>query len=258
MDNRRIYKNPPIEQAICEFRFEPGMEWNLIIPGKLHIALSEAYPNARQQTVVEFGVEVRDGKPSELRHGEGLGNVQLVNQDDNRTVDVGVDFLSISMMRPYQNPDNPDKSGWDEFKYRIKNALHEYWGVAQPRGVKRIGVRYINKIVVPNNTANVTEYLKCIFPDLSELSGLSGQVNGYVSRTEFSYEDGVGLILSQGKLPNPANASEFILDIDVVWRSESVIGQSEALRKVEDLRDRERVAFESSITDEARGLFDDD
>lgn len=257
MENRRIYKNPPIEQAICEFRFEPGMEWNLIIPGKFHIALNEAYPKTRQQTVVEFGLEVRDGKPFELRHGEGLGNVQLVNENDNRTVDVGVDFLSISMMRPYQSPDNP-KSGWDEFKHRIKEALHEYWGVAQPMGVKRIGVRYINRIIVPDKTANVTEYLKCIFPDLSELSGLSGQVNGYISRTEFSYEDGVGLVLSQGKLPNQTTASEFILDIDVVWRSENIIGQDDALRKVEDLRDRERTAFESSITDEARGLFDGD
>lgn len=35
MDTRRRYRNPPIEEALCEFYFDPSEEWDLTIPGKL-------------------------------------------------------------------------------------------------------------------------------------------------------------------------------------------------------------------------------
>jgi hypothetical protein len=39
---RRQYKNPPIEEALAEFRFVPRQEWDLTIPGKIH-----QHPNIR-------------------------------------------------------------------------------------------------------------------------------------------------------------------------------------------------------------------
>ena len=43
MQERRRYRNPPIEEALCEFRFKPGRDWDLTIPGKLQAAIGEEY-----------------------------------------------------------------------------------------------------------------------------------------------------------------------------------------------------------------------
>ena len=40
MQGRRRYRNPPIEEALCEFYFDPSEEWDLTIPGKLHTSLA--------------------------------------------------------------------------------------------------------------------------------------------------------------------------------------------------------------------------
>ena len=254
MSKRRRYKNPPIEEALCEFRFEPGREWDLTIPGKLQTELGEEYSGKpRQGRVVEVELDTQKGDSPNLRYREGFAKVQLVTEDDKRMVGVGQDVLSIHMFRPYQNPSDPESSGWDEFKPRILTALAAYKKVSEPVGVRRIGIRYINKIVVPEKKVEVEEYLKCALP---VVSGLPDRLNNFMSRVDYAYEDGVHLVLSQGLTDAPPDHIGFLLDLDIIWESLESIPLEEALEKTEDLRVREREAFETVITDKARELFD--
>ena len=254
MSKRRRYKNPPIEEALCEFRFEPGKEWDLTIPGKLQTELGKEYSGKpRQGRVVEVELDAQKGDSPNLRYREGFAKVQLVTEDDKRMVGVGQDVLSIHMLRPYQNPSNPEASGWDEFKPRILTALGAYKKVSEPVGVRRIGIRYINKIVVPGKRVKVEEYLKCALP---VVSGLPDRLNNFMSRVDYAYEDGVNFVLSQGLTSAPTDHIGFLLDLDVIWESPESIPLEEALEKTEDLRVREREAFETVITDKARELFD--
>ncbi len=41
MNQRRRYRNPPIEEALCEFRYPPGQEWDLTIPCKFYLRLGD-------------------------------------------------------------------------------------------------------------------------------------------------------------------------------------------------------------------------
>lgn len=41
--SRRKYKNPPIVEALCEFRFVPSDEWNLTVPGLIFQELKHVY-----------------------------------------------------------------------------------------------------------------------------------------------------------------------------------------------------------------------
>ncbi len=247
------YRNPPIEEAICEFRFKPGPDWNLTIPGKLQTKLGDKYSGKPQQrTVVEVGLEIQAGQPSELRHGERLGMVQLVTEDGKRMVGVGPDILSITMLRPYHDACRPGGSGWEEFQRRIADALDAYWSVAEPIGVFRIGIRYINKIVVPQGTVTVDSYLRCALPSVS---GLPDQLNNFISRVDYAYGDGVRLVLSQGSIDVKPDHVDLLLDLDVIWENSRPVTRNEAIAKAENLRNRERTAFETVITDEARELF---
>ncbi|MDE0511645.1 MAG: TIGR04255 family protein [Gammaproteobacteria bacterium] len=251
MEQRRRYKNPPIEEAICEFHFSPGQEWDFTIPGKLHTELSGDYAGKPQeQKVVQVGLETQGGKPPNLRYGEGLAKVKLVTEDGKRMIGVGPDVLSIHILRPYQYTID---GGWDEFYPRIKTAVAAYWKVSEPRAVSRIGIRYINKIVIPQKTVKVEDYLECALPNIS---GLPDHIGSFMSRVEYNYQDNVQLIILQGSIETPPNTVGFLLDLDVIWQDAEPIKREDALTKVNELREREREAFEAVITDKARDLFD--
>ena len=256
MQQRRRYRNPPIEEALCEFRFKPGQAWDLTIPGKLQAALGEEYVGKPQeQRVVQVGLQVQGDKPSNLQLGEGLARVQLVTGDGKRMVGVGHDVLSIHMLRPYQDLREPERGGWEEFRPRIETALETYSEVAHPMGVLRVGIRYINKIVIPEGKVEVEEYLKCALP---VVNGLPDDLTNFMSRVDYTYGDDVRIVLSQGSIDAPPDYVSFLLDLDVIWENPQAVDRDLALKIVNDLRDRERVAFEAVITDKARESFDAD
>ena len=254
MSKRRRYKNPPIEEALCEFRFEPGMGWDPTIPGKLQVELGNEYTGKpRQERLVEVELGSKEGSPPNLRLHEGLEKVQLVKENGKRMVGIGPDILSIHMLHPYQDTSNPQASGWDEFEPRISAALAAYRSISEPTGVRRIGVRYINKIIIPQKSVRIEDYLRCALPDIS---GLPDRLNNFMSRIDCVYEDGVHLVLSQGPVNAPLDHVAFLLDLDVIWESSEPLALDKALERVNDLRVREREAFETVITDKARELFD--
>lgn len=255
MEDRRRYKNPPIEEALCEFKFEPSVEWDYTIPGKLHTRLLEDYPGKPQwQKLLEFSWPIAGRQPASMSRNDEFGRVQLLTQDAKRIVGVGPDVLSIHMLRPYQDPRQPDRSGWDEFYPRLEKALTSYWEIAEPKGVNQIGIRYINKIVIPG-PVDIEEYLRC---SPREIEGLPDNIRGFFSRIEYIYDDETYLALSQGSVDAPYNDVALLLDLDVIWEPIEVATQEYSMTKTQALRSLEREAFESVITDKARELFDAD
>ena len=253
---RRQYRNPPIDEAVCEFHFLPGPDWDLTIPGKLQAALGSDYGGKPQhQQVVNLGLEFKPDEPSSLSYGQELSKVLLFRDDEKRAVGVGRDALSIHMLRPYQDPETPEKRGWDEFRPRIRTALETYWKVAEPRGVRRISIRYINRIVIPEPVVRIEDYLRCAAPSVQ---GLPEDVNSYMSRTDYLWEEGTRLVLAQGSILSESERIGFLLDINAYWETQAGVGQADAMARTDRLRDIEREAFENVITDAARELFDAD
>lgn len=256
------YKNPPIEEAICEFRFAPSRDWDLTIPGKLHHQIIDEYGGQpKELRVLETTVKTgSDSEAAEIQHRAEIGKLLLVNNEGTRMVGVGPDVMSVHMLRPYQNSAAPETSGWDEFRPRIEKAIKAYWGVANPRGVSRIGVRYINKLVVPKQKEGIKRSLKklveCTPPDIH---GFPGMMDNLASRFEYTCPDNMKLALSQ-HLANAENDQfEFFLDIDVAWNTtDEPIDQGAALEKTSQLKDQENKIFEALITNRAREHFDAD
>ena len=254
MAQRRRYKNPPIEEALCEFGFAPGPDWDPTIPGKLQAELGDEYSGkSREQRAVKVGLHIQKGKPADFQYDEGLAKVQLLTKSGTRMVGVGPDVLSIHMLRPYQDPLDSEKGGWEEFQPRIVAALEAYRKVASPNRVNRVGVRYINKILVPLASVRVEDYLKCAY---IEIDGLPEQYVNFISRVEYVYDDGARLVLSYGLFSTSSNSVECLLDLDVIWQAKTLIDWKESLKIADDLHERAGSAFEVVVTDKARELFD--
>lgn len=254
MEKIRRYKYPPIEEALCEFRFVPDSDWDLTIPGKLQIELGEEFSGMpREQRALKFGLQMEEGKLSSLHHDDGLLKVQLVTTDGKRIIGVGPHIISVHMLRPYQLSSKSESGGWDEFRSRISIALDAYRKVADVKSVVRVGVRYINKIFIPDTNVKIEEYLKCVNP---ELEGLPETYRNFFGRIDYVYEDKVQLNLSYGLLDSCSPSVECLLDLDAFWQNGTSIDCEESISIADDLHERISVAFETIVTDKARRLFD--
>ena len=242
------YKSPPIVEALCGIRFDPGPSWDLTIPGKLQLqkGIEEFYTGTRQQSVIETSVHAPQGQKPNVEVREALARVQLLSEDGTRLISVGPDILSVNTLKPYDS--------WEDFKPRIESVLKAYYTVAKPKGINRIGVRYINRISIKKADAKINEYFQS---NPFESAALPNTINTFMSRVEYEYEDGVKLILTHAKQPSDSSDSDFLLDLDVIWDKGHINELKKAMDVIEDLHTREGDAFEAMITDQARALFDD-
>ncbi|MEA5551577.1 TIGR04255 family protein, partial [Anabaena cylindrica UHCC 0172] len=172
---RYQYRNPPIEEAVCEFRFAPGLAWNLTVPSLFYEKIRDAYPGEPQQQNLiqaEFQIGQMPANP-EFAFRQNMSKLLFQSADTKKLVGVGPDTLSIHSLRPYE--------GWEHFKQRIDNAFHNYLDVAKPIGVTRIALRYINKIAVVKHEIELSEYFT-VYPQLPD--GVPTIISGFLTRTE--------------------------------------------------------------------------
>lgn len=243
---QKKYKNPPIVEALCEFRFEPSDVWNFTIPGKFHIheKIKNEYPNIRHANVIEATVDTTGNNDPNVSVRKEIARIQLVQEDGKRLISLGPDVLSINVLKPYE--------GWEEFRPRILNALKAYWEVVSPKSVNRIGLRYINKIETPSEDVKLSTYFHIKPHECDELPKNFGK---FLTRTEYFYPDDIKLILVHATTGTQENKLGFLLDLDLVWENESLDNIEKILDITDKLHEIEGKAFEALITDQTRNLF---
>lgn len=172
--------------------------------------------------------------------------MQFSTGDEKALVAVGPGTLSVHVLRPYP--------GWNEsFRPRIQEACKAYDEISDSVRVNKLGLRYINRIEFPQEQVPLEEFFN--FPFKSP-SGFPTHLREFLNRLEYSYEDQpIKLILTFASAVVPERRSAFILDLDLSWELENALPLSNVLNNVDEMRQRERVAFESLITDAARKVF---
>jgi uncharacterized protein (TIGR04255 family) len=253
------YKNPPIAEAVCEFTFEPlegNPEWDLTLPGKLqlHQDLKEYSDKSRQQHVQTIAASDNKGQP-QLALQQSLFRVHIPRPDNTALLSLGHNVLGIVVLTPYE--------GWEMFEPRIIRALNAYTKETGLSVVRRLGVRYINRIVTPDpDAASAALYLRDMMTTVDAISQdektlVQGKLTAINSRHEFVTSDGIKIFVTQATL-NPKNlkTAEYLLDIDVVWDHEPLNGLEKITLVIDKLHTIEGAIFERFITQEARKLFD--
>ena len=246
---RRTYDKPPIEEAVCEFRFNKD-DWDPTTPGRLFDKIKKSYP-ALPREVKQYHTEVAVGpqNPASVNVRELPPRTRFSTQDENRVVSIAPRFLSVSMRKPYSN--------WEEFKSQILDAFRKHREITGAEDVVRVGIRYINKILIELRTeVDLGQYFECAPQDLSELghNTLPSNLVNMFSRQEYNFGDSVRMARIFASTEAPPRFIGILLDIDVYWQSGDS-GSPDISELVERLRLRERVAFEASITDDCRKLF---
>src|SRR5882672_10952662 len=96
----RIYEEPPLIEAVCEFHFEPGHEWDWTIPGLIYPKLSKDFPKKREQRLFQLQVQAGPQEMTQSLKGQGA-RMQFLKEDERALIQVGPDTLAINHLKPY-------------------------------------------------------------------------------------------------------------------------------------------------------------
>ena len=243
----RIYKRPPLIEALCEFRFDPGQPWDWTIPGLLYAELGKEFPKKREQRAYEIALQ--EG-PKEAKHSlrQELARMQFLREDESALMQIGHDILAVNHLRPYPS--------WPNLRALIGRILNAYRKVASPKGFHRIGLRFINRLEIPEKSPfEIEDYLTAI-PAIPR--NLPQTFARWLQRTDLPFEEIDGMLTLQTASvvdSEPADSTVFMLDLDCWTVEPGKIELDQAMDWVERAHAKVEEAFEASITDKARSLF---
>ncbi|MDW8038971.1 MAG: TIGR04255 family protein [Thermoguttaceae bacterium] len=237
----RKYANPPILEAVCEFRLSRKTPWDITVPGRVYEKLREEFPLREDRVVEDWDITYH---PVRSR-GPILREPRLLcfTNEKNLFIQLGRRLLSVHVVRPYPT--------WSAFKPRIAKAWESLAGIVEIRGLSRIGLQYVNRIEVPSLEGNLKDYFD-FYPFLGE--HVARDVANFMLAVEYRYADGrdrcVTILSSSMK-----SSKTFFLEIDYFLFQSELIPPTEAISWVEEAHSRVEEIFEGCITDRLREQF---
>lgn len=242
----RRYKNPPIIEALCEFQFEPGPPWDLAIPGLVYEKVRDNFPKRRQVRALETSLSAGpEGVEQQVRTTD---RIQFLCEDERVLIQVGPNMLAVNHLRPYPT--------WPEFLPLIRRGFEAYCEAASPEGIRRIGLRYINRIEIPGQCIELENYFEFrpfVGPQLPQDFG------PFIVGIQVPYEDSRDILRLQ-----LANASvetldtvAVMLDLDYFLARPGELPLDNIFEWVDVAHSRVEEAFEACITDRLRKMFEE-
>jgi uncharacterized protein (TIGR04255 family) len=243
----RRYRKPPVIEALCEIYFAAS-SWDDTIPGAFYERVKADFPQKRQRTIQEAQITV--GLQQAAAAVRQLPPwMQFVSDEKHRMIQLAQDLLVVNQLSPY-----PHFEEWEPDVYR---ALRMYQDLAQPRNVVRVGLRYINQVVIPEKQVRMEDYFT-IYPKLPQRLGDTH--GSFLVRVEVPQStQGHTVVITFGTAPPPPSqdvAQAFALDLYDIFATNVPVDEGVIKREVRRAHDNIVVAFEDSITDKLRALFE--
>lgn len=240
----RNYRNPPIQEAICEIHFELSEPLTLQKIESLKPLWSASYPEQKivQERRVDFHVS-----PEGLQTKEGNLGHRLIckSADGKRLVQVSGFFIATNQLSPYP--------GWEElFRDTILERFEDLQKAIGPVKFKRVGLRYINRIDVPQVPLVWGDWFKpkVPAPSLPGFKPRQFQMQFHQELTENRR-----FIINLATLPpRDGKVSPVMLDLDLIW--EGAPKEPGDLRQfLEHVHGPHRLVFEAYLSNKVRKLF---
>jgi uncharacterized protein (TIGR04255 family) len=238
------YRNPPIIEAVCEFRFPPSVSWDLTIHGLMFGKIQKEFPNKTQQIVQNVNFTQT---PEGLQQQVVTSEQTIFSTDDKRLlIQLGSHILAINCLEPYPT--------WEGFKPQMQKAFTTLTGIIDVKELERISFRTVNRIVIPKSPIDLSAYFE-FRPFLGEQ--LPHQPINFVLACSFDFCDERDICQMQltNVVPNIQSSVAFILDFNYFLAKPGSISAQGALEWVDTAHLKLNEMFEGCITDQLRAIF---
>lgn len=250
------YKSPPIKEAVCEFRFRSGAPWDLAVPGLIYAELKNDFPRRLPNVIPAASVVIGMGQPDvqaqvDEQMRQGISQMQGLRfwreHAEDGVIVVAPNRLSISHYRPYPS--------WEGFLPIIQQAFAAYVEVAQPHGIQRIGLRYINDIGFDKGTVDFEDYFE-FYPYLG--ANLPQDYAGLRMSLYMQFKDGRDALRLQLSTV-PGETTEQVvarLDLDYFLVQPETLLLEQTSDWLQQAHDGVEEVFEGCLKDSVRAMFD--
>jgi uncharacterized protein (TIGR04255 family) len=191
-------KAPPLVEAVCQFSFSESAPWDWTLPGRLFDRIGAEFS---EKAALE-GVEVQLA-PGATQVVKAPDRLQMKRQDGSAMVQVGPHMLAINQLVPYP--------GWEAFLDLSMRIYGDYAGVCGHCGLSRIGLRYINQIVLSGDACDLAEYTT-LDPPLK--GALSRPLAAFYQRYELQHESPPGILVHQTGIQKAGSERHLMIDLD--------------------------------------------
>lgn len=238
------YSNPPIVEAVCEFRFSKDTPWDMVVPGLLYEKIRSEFPIREPKMIQDININLNNNKIEPVLNPHE--RIIFKNIDKNILVQVDNNLLAINHLKPYPT--------WTKFQPLIISTFKKLSGVVVFKQIQRIGLRYINRIEIPEPQIELEKYFK-FKPDLGDK--LPQDVGNFMLHCELPHKaiNADCDIKFTNAIPAVNNKSAFILDIDFYLTKPLTAAIDDITKWIESAHTNVENIFEGCITDNLRKEF---
>lgn len=243
--DRTVLPGTPLELVVCQIRFDEQVHIGRPeFAAKLHERFGGsdgAYSQIEEiaSESVNF-VQLPDGQHSVSQSGRVLQGWRLRSSDGAWVVVFARDHVAL---------ETPRYPGWDDFSARMAEVLDILTELAPPNLEYRIGLRYVDRISLPD--ARTTEAWKgYVAPELLGIcmhETLGPQVVTSRQQLALDLEGGFGCTLTHGFIPEN-NALDYLLDYDLFRQGGRAFDAASIKEAVATLNSDALKLFQASIT----------
>ena len=239
------YKNPPIVEAVCEFRFSKNTVWDSHIPSKLYEKIKDEFPNTEKRKEQHLKINTTE-KGIENSHLESTDRCVYLNNERTILIQIAPRMISISCLKPYPS--------WEVFREKIKLAYDILGELTEINEIDRIGLVYVDKIEIPEKRVELEEYFK-FYPHLS--NELPQVIGNFIIGCDFVYNEGRDLCRLQltKAMPEKKENNAFLLTTDYFTAKVNSVKPGDAINWIEDAHIEIKKIFIGCITEKSEDLF---
>ncbi len=171
---------------------------------------------------------------------------------DGLTAQFRVDGMAIIKQAPYNR--------WETFSGAFKKHWRKYVEVLEPSIVRRIGVRYVNRIdLAPSDTSNGQIDLNRFFTLRPEMpSPIQTGIRRFYLEMELpatGYEE-LSIVVRQGTAPSPfPEHVAIVLDFDVYCEREHPVEWEAMSKTLQSMRDCKNQIFNAALQDDLKKRY---
>jgi len=229
----------PIVEAVIEMRSNTERQ----IDEKATLTLIKArlpeYPNVETQRGFSHSFSVAPNQPPHQEYADlGFKGFRLLTADKKQITVFGKENYTFSRISPYEN--------WEQFSVEALRLWDLYKAMTDSSAINRLGVRFINKIALPQGDVQFDDYLKS---PPSAPDGLNLAFVGFFHQDTMAIPDHKYVInFIRTIQPSPDGILNIILDIDVFIEKQIPDNIENLMKHLEEMRFIKNSVFFNSIT----------
>ena len=133
------YENAPIKEALIDIRVELPLDVALETLESVHDQVKGLYPEKKKRVHVQGQFSAGDEIGAAAT--QTVVGFAFSTENGKQIFQARRDGFTFSRLRPYAN--------WNELRDEGRRLWEIYRGMARPRKITRVAVRYINQIDIP-------------------------------------------------------------------------------------------------------------